>query len=1028
MTGSGRGSWLPALALTRTVTARMLLMALVVVGLLVWRGMPVELIPSGFTPPFLFVQVPTLRAAPADIEQRIAMPAEELLATVRNVTRMGTRISTNSASFILEFRDGTDMDAAWNQVRDRLDRLRPQLGDEIGRTLIWKYNPADDPLVWFALGGSRGRSLSAATVDAVLVPRLERIPGVSRVEAFGAAEPTVVIALDEPAVATAGLTTAELIERLSRDNFALAVGTLQEAGRVLPVRLTARVHSVEELRALEVGNGRRLGEIARVEVIDRQEDAVFRVNGQDAVMVAVYRESGANAVATSARVVRALEQELPRDPALEGLSLHVFFSQGDVILEALGNLRETALWGGLFAVIVLFLFLRRPGMTLMVAGAIPLSLLLTLIVMQLFGRTLNVLSLTGMMLAVGMVVDNAIVVTENIQRKRQRGLSRHDAALQGAAEVALAITVATLTTVVVFLPLILMSGSETLSFYLSEIGLPVCAGLLASLLVSLFFIPLGSLVALGRQPPPDLAGVRWMEDTLARVVALALRRRADAILLVVLAFATVAWPLPRVIQTDRAEANINDFRIWLNFSDRMSPDERREAAIRAEQALLAQADELGIAHLMLRLGTGVSRPQLRAFLVAPGERKLDRDTIIERAVEGLPTIAGMDTSLSWDSTGSPNEPVTVQLVGPDSVRLAELAEEMARRLRTLSGVTSVQVEAGDAGREELHVRVQRDRAIGLGLTPLMIGAAIDYSLRGRPLPSMQRDDDVLPVRVEGDGTEERELLDLLSMELPVLPGLDIEGADRVTLESVTTIAMRRGYPSISREDRRTSLSLTLYTTREDLEGLGREIDAVAAGFDWPRGYSLQKGSRFRALEEGAEDRRFALVLAITFVFLLMGVLFESIRVPFIVLFSIPFAFVGVYWTLYLTGTPFDTMAGVGMVLLVGIVVNNAVVLVDRASWLNREGLPLDAALIQAGGERLRPILMTALTTVFALIPMALGEGSIAGIPYYPLARAVIGGLIASTFLTLIWVPVFTLLLLRRPESASNAETVTRGDG
>ncbi|TVR04469.1 MAG: efflux RND transporter permease subunit [Deltaproteobacteria bacterium] len=1004
-----RGGWLPSLALTRTVTARMLLLALVAVGVIVWRGMPVELIPSGFTPPFLFVQVPTLRAAPADIEQRIAIPAEELLATVRNVNRIGTRIGTNSASFLMEFRDGTDMDAAWNQVRDRLDRLRPELGDEMGRTLIWKYNPADDPMVWFGLSGTAHRTLSAATVDAVITPRLERIPGVSRVEAFGAAEPTVIIALDEPAVASAGLTVAELVEQLARDNFALAVGSIEDAGRVIPLRLTARFGSVEELRETPVGNGRRLGDVARVEVEDRADDALFRVNGEDAVMLAVYREAGANAVETSARVVRALEHELPGDPALEGLSLHVFFAQGDVITEALDNLGQTALWGGAFAVLVLFLFLRRPGMTLVVAAAIPLSMLLTLVVMQAMGRTLNVLSLTGMMLAVGMVVDNAIVVTENIQRRRQEGLPPREAALHGAAEVALAITVATLTTVVVFLPLILMSGSETLSFYLAEIGLPVCAGLLASLLVSLFFLPLASVMALGQGLPPDLPAVRWLEDALFRLVTLALRRRGDAFLIILLAFATVAWPLPRVIQTDRAEANINDFRVWMTFDDRTGPDERRAAASMAEAALLEAADELGIAHLMLRYGSGVARPQLRAFLRPPGERALDREEIIERAVERLPSVPGMNVSLAWDSTGSPNEPVTVRVVGPDSNRLAELGDAFGQRLRLIPGIRSVQVEGGEAGREELHLRVDRERSSRLGLSPMMVGAVVDYSLRGRRLPDLQREGDVLPVRVEGEGTERRELVDLMSLELA---GMDEEGNRQgISLDTVTSVELRRGYTSISRENRRTSLSLTLYTDREDLDRLAREIDAAAAAFDWPRGYALEKGDRFRALEEGAEDRRFALVLAITFVFLLMGVLFESIRVPFVILFSIPFAFVGVYWTLYLTGTPFDTMAGVGMVLLVGIVVNNAIVLIDRVQELRRAGRGIDRAIAEGARDRLRPILMTALTTIFGLVPMAIGTSALVGIPYAPLGRAVIGGLIASTLTTLVVVPLVYRVIL-----------------
>jgi len=998
MNDTPRGTFIPGLSLTRPVTTVMGFIALLVMGWVAWRNIDVELLPSGFTPPFLFAQIPTLRSSPEDIEQRIAVPTEEMLATVRNLDRLATRINTNSASFIMEFADGTDMNDAYNQVRDRIERVLPQFGNDIGQYFIWKYNPADEPVVWlgasFADADDPGR-----LIDDYVVPRLERIPGVSRVEVSGAPQRVVAIQVNERMVDAAGTTMFDLIQSLSRDNFGLSAGQVEQDGALFPLRVVARWESLQDMRALPVGQGLTLDDIADIAVEDRAERSMYRVNGRPSIWLEVYKESTANSVEVARSVQQTLDLLPSRYDELASAEFSYFFNQADIIEESLGNLESSAWQGALFAIVVLFLFLRHVRMTALITMAIPVSMLGTIVVLYFTGRTLNVLSLMGLMLVVGMVVDNAIVVVESVQRHRQMGKSSYLAALHGAGEVALAILVSTLTTVVVFVPIILMSGDQMLSFFLGQIGFPVCVGLVASLVVALTLLPLATARLVPGHTPAPPRVIVWLENGYARLLDMTLRRRLEATLLAALVFASTWYPMSRVTVTDQSESAINDFRIFVEMPQSFTWQERVDVMLEYEATLGALREELGVRSVVSRVGGRWGRPNVRCFLVPSDERPLEVPEIIERAHGALRQIPGVRTSLSWQSGAGATDSLTVSIAGPDSRRLAEMAEEVSRRLRFIEGVSSVRAESGEDGQPEMHFVVDRERALQVGLTPQIVGGTIDFALRGRQVGRLPQDDGELPVFLEGQIASYNEMDELSGMELPSPMGT-------VTLDSVSSSQESPGFRSIDRENRRTAISLTIYTTREDLEALSDEIDAAMAGFDWPRGYGLDKGRRFMDVSKGAADRLLALTLSVTFVFLLMGILFESFVLPLSILLSIPFAFTGVYWGLWLTETSMDMMAGVGLVILVGIVVNNAIVLVDVVGDRQREGLTRHVALVEAGRERLRPILMTALTTIFGLIPMAMGNAAVAGVPYKPLGITVMGGLVASTLLTLFVVPLF----------------------
>jgi len=1016
--GDSRGSFLPTLSVKRPVAVGVIFSALLVLGALAYLRIPIQLVPSGYELPFLYVGIPTLPSNPKDLEEKVAVPTEDMLSTVRHVEQLRTRVGESQTSFMMNFEDGTDMVEAYNEVQDRLERVRPSLPEDVERTFIWKYDPNDSPIFWFGVsldGASerRAEEYFQLLTDRVVRP-IERLDGVSRVEMWGARKKLVFIEIDNDLTNAAGLATYELIQQMRRSHFSTSAGYLETGRGRDAVRVMARFEDLEELRQMPVGNGYRLEDVASVRLDFEDSDSINRINGKDAVLFDIFKEADANTIDVTNSITKLLHEQMENDPELKNFEFHEFQNQGELILESINNLKQTAVFGGAFAFVILLVFLRRMRLTLMVMIAIPVSLLVTLIVMYFTGFTLNLLTMMGLMLSVGMVVDNSIVVVENIQRLRQAGESPRQAAIHGTAEVALALVVATSTTVVVFLPMILMSGSESLSFYLGKIGYPVCISLVASLFVSLIFVPVTSLYLGGRTNKKDAPswGMMGLENLYRFVLRWVLSHRLDTAFLVLAISATVAIPFARLKKTDELETRLNDVQIRFDVPASMSFDEIDGHLREVEATVEAMKGEMGIESYLSR--TNGRRHRLEVFL---GEDEngevVDREKVVAALKEKLPTRPGVKNQIGWSHKsrggGASDSSVTLKLSGPDSKRLAELSEEVVRRIELIPEVVSVEADLEEDLIDELHLELDRGVAQRHGLSAALVGGVVDYSLRGRRLGEIELGGRDFEMRAVGAKAASKSLSELLSVR--------VSGSDAGSqLGRLTSARIEKGFGSIHRENRTTVLDIKVNTHQEDLEALSTTIDGVLDGLELPRGYELGKGDRFRQMKESEGDQQFALILAIVFVFLLMGGLFESALVPVSIVFSIPFAFLGVYWALYLTDTALDIMAGVGLVILVGVVVNNAIVLVDTITQL-RSSMPLAEAVVEGATRRLRPVLMTALTTIFGLIPMAIGGAGIVGIPYAPLGRTVIGGLVASTLLTLVVVPYFYLLLELAKSSA-----------
>ncbi len=1000
---SRAGRSLPSLALRRPVTVTMGMLALLVLGAISYARIPVQLMPTGYDFPFIWMWAPYRNASPQEVERQIVQPVEDALGTMPGLRSVESRAGADYANWRMEFAQDTSMDEAWSNLVDRMERTMPELPDDFDQYYIWKYNPEDDPIMWLAVSLPDEETDPAYVVETRIVKALERVPGVARVEFNGAARARIYVDFNREQVERHNVSLYQVMQKLQSDNFTMPSGEVGAEGKTVLVRSIATFDKVETIRTLPIGNGLVLEDIAQVIHARPLDTTVHRVNGLEAAAMDIYKESGANTLDVTRALGRTLDA-LTEEPELAGFEFHRFFDQGELIQESVDNLRDTAVQGGVLAVFVLFLFLRRTRITILIAATIPMSLLMTLVLMYATGETINLLSMMGMMLSVGMVVDNSIVVVEAIYRRRELGQAPLAAALEGTAEVALAILAATLTTIVVFLPLITMSDDARFSFFMGRLGMPVCFALLSSLVVALIVVPLATTVFAGGEPAAPSRIIQWMTDRYADLLDLVMRRRADAVILSVIALWSMTWAMDNLKRADEVSGGMVDVVVRLSFPASFSRTEMNDALTEVEELMLSHKEDWRIKAVRTRRWRSSTRGFVMAFLEKRERDDLSKEDIAEKLKEEFPEIPGVEMSLGWGGgRGGGGNEVNISLSGPDSEKLVEIAEDISERLRGVDGVINAEPELDERGNDELVLRVDRTRAARYGVDPTVLARSVAFGFRGGTLRPVHMNGKDVPVQT-GFRLEDRadvQRLDAFTVWSPTGP---------VALSTVADKQVQKGYGQIRRVDRRTSLRVKVLFEGDDMMAARGKLSMALKDVELPRGYEWNTGRRFEKMEEQDRARSFALLMSVAYVFLLMGMLFESFWLPLSVLLSIPFAFFGVYWMLYLTGTTFEMMAGIGLVILVGIVVNNAIVLVDRVQQHRDEGMTRNAAIIAGGRDRMRPILMTAATTIVGLLPMALGDSGLVGIPYYPLGRAVIGGLLASTVLSLLLVPLFYTFL------------------
>ena len=989
-------------AIDRPVTVIMVMTAALVVGMLAYLRIPMQMLPDGIDPKFLWVRVPYGNASPREVDSLVVAPIEGELGTLSGLKTLTSRASSGFAGFEVEFHPSVSMDAAYNDVVDRMERALPSLPDDVERYFVFRFNPADQPILWLGVTWPDDMDDPYAVITDVVVPAVERVDGVASVDVWGVPSRRVFVDYDRARIVSHGVDLGDVQRRLGNDNFQLAGGRMVDRGEVRLVRSLARVEELDTLRRYPVRqDGLVLGDFAEVSLRGVASADINRIEGREGGVLVVRKESSANAVSTT-RAVHAAIAAVQQDPRAKGVAAAVFFDQGEIIADSVDTLQTAALTGGLLSVVILWIFLREIRMTLIVSTAIPASLLVTIGVLYMRGDSLNLIAMMGLLLAVGMVVDNAIVVVESIFRRRAEGQAPREAAIDGAGEVGLAILASTATTMVVFLPVMLMTEDADASFFLGVLGTPVIVALGASLVVALGVAPLVTRALPASEAPPPPGWLLWLEGVYSRVLGRALAHRFDsgAMLLGALLL-TGAIAAPGVRCTPGEGGGLNDFTIRFDVP-RDSSYAERDALVRAfEDLLAANREAWGVK--VYRSDLDAEDTSGRVFVYLAKDGPMPREDVIKAVEKALPTeLPGANPRIGWEGGGREDRTLELSLYGEDLDEINGLVEEAVRRIRQVPGVLGAARSDAESGADELRLLPDREALTRYGVSAQTLGGTVAFAMRGRALDpvSVRGADVVLETRLR---LEDRQ--DIATMlDFPVFSP---QVAGLVPVRALTDVVRGRGPDSIRRRDRRTSVGITV--------DLADDVDRAAAlplvrraleDMALPRGVSWD-ASGFEAAQE-AENAAlfFALFMSVVFVYLLMGVLFESWSLPMSILVTLPLAAMGAVWLLFLTGSNMDTMAGIGLVVLVGVVVNNGIVLVDRIVQLRAEGVAREDAVREACARRLRPILMTAVTTIAGLVPMAMGDTNFVGLPYAPLGRTVIGGLTAATFLTLVYVPLF----------------------
>ena len=983
----------------------MVLVCVVVLGALSAPRLPLAFLPD-VDFPGLEISIPYPNALPTQVEEEITRPAEEALATMSRVRRIQSQSSATGSTISVQFAWGEDLGPLRVEAREKLDRIRENLPRDVDLILVNGFRSSDIPVLECRISADRDLSRSYELLNRHVADPLRRVQGVAKVELYGVEPPQVQVEFSLDALERHGLEGGDVVRRLEASNRSIEAGTLKRKDESWPLRVVNQFASLDEIGALPVDDhGLRLRDVAAIRYREPDLDYGRHLDKTRAIGLNVIKESGSNTVDVARRSREALA-EVAQDPELQGVRVLTFTDQGEEITNSIKGLLESGLIGGVLAVLVLLFFLRNLITTLVVSTAIPFSLLAAAALMYFTGRTLNILSMMGLMLAVGMLVDNAVVVLEAIYRHRQAGKSPMHAALAGSKEVQAAVVCATLTSIIVFLPLVL-GGRTEITTWLGEVGRTIIYTLVCSLWLSLTAIPL----AMGRflpvvAPKAKTPGIGWLSERYADVLQWTLKHRlAAAAFAVVLFVASVAAFIP-VNKSAFTGSKVEAVRMEYEFADNLNQHEVEKYVSHVEGWILARKDSLHVKSTYSFFTHNYAFT--RAYLAKGYADDHGAEVVRKLLRKGLPAMPGTKLKIAGADDDSDASRLTVNVFGDPGPRLTELAEEVRRRVALLPGVDGVE-RASDRGSKEIEVFVQRDRAARYGLTADAVASSVALFFRGRPLSRFRGPDGEVQMQARLSEEDRQSLGRLRSMPIAV-PAVSTGQATSIPLGSVADFRTVDTPASIERQQRRSVAAMTADIDSKKSSEIRKSVRRELEGMSFPPGYTWSFGSGFESEDETQKEMLLNLILALALVYVVMAALFESFLHPFAIMFALPFAFAGVAWMCFLTGTPFNLMAQIGILILVGIVVNNGIVLIHHVHQLRERGMPRTDALLKAGRDRLRPILMTTATTVLGLMPLAFGSTHVGDILYFPLARTVIGGLLTSTLLTLLLVPcLYTLL-------------------
>lgn len=994
-------------AVKRPIATMMVFLIIITLGATGFRHLPIDLLPP-IEFPSLTVYVNYPGVGPEEMEEIVTRPIENGVSGVAGIERVRSQSYEGGSRVTLDFTRGTNIDEATNDVRTALDDV--WLPPEAGRAGIWKFNPDTSPII---IVGATSESWDLQELTLLLerdvTNRFSQLPGVGTVELWGGVYRQIRVDLKRDRLNASQLSAADIQRALQDSNVNLPGGNVIEGVQSLYVRTLGEYSDLEQIRNTVAGTheGRpiRIGDVADVSFGYSDLSRLVKINGRPMLRFGIQKQTGANTVEVSA----AVRAEVERVSAeRRDLDLMVVSDQATFIQNSIDNVARSAGWGALFAVTILYLFLRRGSSTFVIAAAIPISMVATFGLLYFSGLTLNQMSFGGLALGIGLVVDNAVVVLENITRMREEGKDRKAAALVGTREVSGAIIASTLTTTVIFLPVVFMQTISGVIF--QQLALVVVFALLCSLLVSLTLVPMLASKLLRRNKaaaqPARVSSFRRLESRYESVLNWAVQHRlrviigsVGAVIAAVIAFPSI--PVELTPQTDADEIDVEvemadgtNIAVLNRYLDELETIVKEHVP---EDQIEFMTQEIRDGNAEVEIAMSPNRTLASAELA-------DR---LRRATDGRIPGAEIDVDaqsglwvmrMVFRGSGG-NEDVSMQLRGYNLDQAQAIAGEIQRAIETLPGVSSVRVSRR-LGRPEQNLVFDREKIEELGLNIRDVAATLQTNVSGSRAGTYRVDGTEYPiyVRLRPEDRQNAQNLDNIPLRLPT--------GQTIPLSAVVDKEASRGPPRIQRVDgqRITYISAQL----ESDVALGDAVEMIrerAREVSIPAGFSLYFGGAYEEQAKSAADFRLSIIIALLLIYMVMAGQFERFLDPLIVILAVPLALIGVVPTLIFTGTTLNMQSMMGLMMLTGIVVNNAIVLVDYINLLRRdEGMDLIAAVKKAGQRRLRPILMTTLTTVLGLVPLAIGIGPGAEIQA-ALARVVLGGLVASTLVTLVFIPV-----------------------
>ncbi len=1012
----------------RPIFTIMVVLIVVILGGVSLVRLPIDLMPD-ISYPTISISCDYENAGPEEIEELITRPIEQAMSAVPGVEELTSTSVEGRGNVRVTFTWGTDLDTAANDIRDRLDRVTGRLPEEADRPTLRKFDLAAFPILILGASSRLDPVQTRMILEDQVKYRLERVPGVAAVDIFGGLEREIHVSLDPAKINALAIPLDQIVSQVREGNVNIPAGSIEKGNYEITIRTPGEYTDLRQLQdtviAMRQGAPVQLKEIALVEDSWQRITRIVRVDGEPGIRMAVSKQSGKNTVDVARGALTELER-INRD--IPQIRIVPIIDTSQYIKNSIRNVGSSAMYGGLLAVVILLLFLRNIRSTVIIATAIPVSIIATFALLYFNDLTLNIMTLGGLALGIGMLVDNAIVVLENIYRIHETGESIEQASVDGANEVTAAVIASTLTTVVVFLPLVFMRGMSGVMF--KQLSIVVAFSLLCSLAVALTVVPMlcarilhtGPWDATSRRTLNrrlyEASGrlLTGMENSYRNLLHTALRHRALVVISATVLLGATGL-LARYLgaelmpSTDEGEVRVE---VEMEVGTRLDLLDSKFRTI--EKIVNENVPE--IRNVVANVGGarwyggGGHTGDIRIALVPQSQRTRSSQQIaddLRKKLSGIPgtmvrTRAGQGLFIMRMGTTEANK-VVVEIRGHDFKTADLMAQQVQDIMVEVPGIADTRISR-DPGGPEQQIIIDRQKAADMHLTVSRIANALQTILSGTRAGYYRQAGDEFTILVKLRDAEKSDLRDILDLTLTNTDG------QPVVLRNVVDSVPRSGPVLIERKDQERIITVTGEVSGRDMGSVIADVQSRLRSVPVPSGFTIGYGGDYEEQQESFRELLFSCILALVLVYMVMACQYESLRDPFVVMFSVPLAGIGVILMLFFTGTTFNIQSFIGCIMLGGIVVNNAILLVDHTNLLRRrDGLPIREAIEEAGRRRLRPILMTAATTIIGLVPLALGLGE-GGEAQAPMARAVIGGLLSSTLITLVFVPVVYSLFER----------------